>query len=147
MLTINLFNGLVYGALLIVMSSGLALIYGLRRVVNFAHGEFFMLGAYVTYYGMTLMGMGYISALLVATLLIVLAHAVHRHVDPAVVLDAANIHRQARVLLADRRVDARRLLQHFSGMPRWVAIQLLAPDQAFGSGTHGVADLRGSALQ
>ena len=33
MLTINLFNGLVYGALLIVMSSGLALIYGLRRVV------------------------------------------------------------------------------------------------------------------
>lgn len=39
MLTINLFNGLVYGALLIVMCSGLALIYGLRRVVNFAHGR------------------------------------------------------------------------------------------------------------
>ena len=39
MLTINLFNGLVYGALLIVMCSGLALIYGLRRVVNFAHGK------------------------------------------------------------------------------------------------------------
>ena len=47
MLTINLFNGLVYGALLIVMSSGLALIYGLRRVVNFAHGELYMLGAYI----------------------------------------------------------------------------------------------------
>ncbi|MFZ3127076.1 MAG: branched-chain amino acid ABC transporter permease [Rhodoferax sp.] len=49
MLTINLFNGLVYGALLIVMSSGLALIYGLRRVVNFAHGALYMLGAYVGY--------------------------------------------------------------------------------------------------
>mgnify|MGYP006198179639 CR=1 FL=1 len=49
MLTINLFNGLVYGALLIVMCSGLALIYGLRRVVNFAHGSFFMVGIYVAY--------------------------------------------------------------------------------------------------
>ena len=47
MLTIHLFNGLVYGALLIVMSSGLALIYGLRRVVNFAHGALYMLGAYI----------------------------------------------------------------------------------------------------
>jgi branched-chain amino acid transport system permease protein len=49
MLTIHLFNGLVYGALLIVMSSGLALIYGLRRVVNFAHGALYMLGAYIGY--------------------------------------------------------------------------------------------------
>lgn len=49
MLTINLFNGLVYGALLIVMCSGLALIYGLRRVVNFAHGSLYMLGAYIGY--------------------------------------------------------------------------------------------------
>ncbi|MCP3022925.1 branched-chain amino acid ABC transporter permease [Cupriavidus basilensis] len=49
MLTINLFNGLVYGALLVVMCSGLALIYGLRRVVNFAHGSLYMLGAYLGY--------------------------------------------------------------------------------------------------
>src|SRR3989344_3795534 len=49
MFTINLFNGLVYGALLIVMCSGLALIYGLRRVVNFAHGSLYMLGAYIGY--------------------------------------------------------------------------------------------------
>ncbi|MBO9512751.1 MAG: branched-chain amino acid ABC transporter permease [Variovorax sp.] len=46
---VNLFNGLVYGALLIVMCSGLALIYGLRRVVNFAHGSLYMLGAYLGY--------------------------------------------------------------------------------------------------
>jgi branched-chain amino acid transport system permease protein len=49
MLTINVFNGLVYGALLIIMCSGLALIYGLRRVVNFAHGSLYMLGAYIGY--------------------------------------------------------------------------------------------------
>lgn len=47
MLAVQLFNGLVYGALLIVMCSGLALIYGLRRVVNFAHGALYMLGAYI----------------------------------------------------------------------------------------------------
>jgi branched-chain amino acid transport system permease protein len=46
---IHLFNGLVYGALLIVMCAGLALIYGLRRVVNFAHGALYMLGAYLGY--------------------------------------------------------------------------------------------------
>jgi len=44
---IHLFNGLVYGALLIVMCSGLALIFGLRRVINFAHGGLYMLGAYI----------------------------------------------------------------------------------------------------
>lgn len=49
MLMINIFNGLVYGALLIIMCSGLALIYGLRRVVNFAHGSLYMLGAYFGY--------------------------------------------------------------------------------------------------
>lgn len=49
MLTINIINGLVYGALLAIVASGLALIYGLRRVVNFAHGSLYMLGAYVGY--------------------------------------------------------------------------------------------------
>lgn len=49
MLAITLFNGLVYGSLLIIMSAGLALIYGLRRVVNFAHGALYMLGAYIGY--------------------------------------------------------------------------------------------------
>lgn len=46
---IHIFNGIVYGALLIVMCSGLALIYGLRRVINFAHGSLYMLGAYIGY--------------------------------------------------------------------------------------------------
>lgn len=54
----------------VLIAVGLTLVFGVLRVVNFAHGEFFMLGAYVTYYGMTLMGMGYISALLVATLVV-----------------------------------------------------------------------------
>lgn len=46
---INALNGLVYGSLLFVLASGLVLVYGLRRVVNFAHGALYMLGAYVGY--------------------------------------------------------------------------------------------------
>jgi branched-chain amino acid transport system permease protein len=40
-------NGLVYGCLLVILSSGLVLIFGLRQVINFAHGSFYAIGAYV----------------------------------------------------------------------------------------------------
>ena len=40
-------NGFVYGGLLYILAVGLVLIFGLRRVVNFAHGSLFMIGAYV----------------------------------------------------------------------------------------------------
>ncbi|MFA5664432.1 branched-chain amino acid ABC transporter permease [Castellaniella sp.] len=67
----NLFNGLVYGSLLIIMSSGLALIYGLRRVVNFAHGALYMLGAYIGY--TVALQTGFWAALVVAPLAMALA--------------------------------------------------------------------------
>lgn len=47
LLLIQILNGLVYGGLLFIVSVGLVLIFGLRRVVNFAHGSLFMIGAYV----------------------------------------------------------------------------------------------------
>jgi branched-subunit amino acid ABC-type transport system permease component len=40
-------NGIVTGMILALVASGLTLIFGIMDVVNFAHGEFFMLGAYV----------------------------------------------------------------------------------------------------
>ena len=46
---ILILNGLVYGSLLYVLSVGLVLIFGLRRVTNFAHGGLFMVGAYLGY--------------------------------------------------------------------------------------------------
>lgn len=46
---IQILNGLVYGGMLYVLSVGLVLIFGLRRVVNFAHGGLFMVGAYIGY--------------------------------------------------------------------------------------------------
>jgi branched-chain amino acid transport system permease protein len=46
-LAIQTINGLVSGMILALVASGLTLIFGIMDVVNFAHGELFMLGAYV----------------------------------------------------------------------------------------------------
>jgi urea transport system permease protein len=45
----NLFTGLSLGSILILMALGLAIIFGLMGVINMAHGEFMMIGAYATY--------------------------------------------------------------------------------------------------
>jgi branched-chain amino acid transport system permease protein len=52
-----LVNGLVFGGLLGLVALGLALIFGVMRLVNFAHGEFITLGAYVTFMLVTQSGL------------------------------------------------------------------------------------------
>ena len=42
---IGLFNGLSHATTLFLMAAGLTLIFGVTRIVNFAHGSFYMLGA------------------------------------------------------------------------------------------------------
>jgi branched-chain amino acid transport system permease protein len=44
---IQAFNGISYGALLFLVGSGLSLIFGVMRIVNLAHGSYFLLGGYV----------------------------------------------------------------------------------------------------
>src|SRR5436189_642963 len=44
---IQAFNGISYGALLFLLGSGLSLIFGVMRIVNLAHGSYFLLGGYV----------------------------------------------------------------------------------------------------
>jgi len=44
---LQLFNGVSYGALLFLLGSGLSLIFGVMRIVNIAHGSYFLLGSYV----------------------------------------------------------------------------------------------------
>src|SRR6476659_2737650 len=44
---IQTFNGISYGALLFLLGSGLSLIFGVMRIVNLAHGAYFLLGGYV----------------------------------------------------------------------------------------------------
>ena len=49
MIALLIANSLALASLLIMLSSGLALIYGLRDVINFGHGALYMLGAYLGY--------------------------------------------------------------------------------------------------
>jgi branched-chain amino acid transport system permease protein len=67
---VQLLNGLAGASSLFLVAAGLSLIFGVTRIVNFAHGSFFMLGVYVAY---TLVeqlgsGLGFFPALLLAAL-------------------------------------------------------------------------------
>jgi len=51
-------GGLLLGAVYALFSSGLTLIWGMMNIVNFAHGDFVMLGMYVAFVVWTLFGVG-----------------------------------------------------------------------------------------
>jgi branched-chain amino acid transport system permease protein len=70
----SILNGLVYGMLLFMLSSGLTLIFGMMGVLNFAHASFYMLGAYVAF---TLgLRLGFWPALIIAPILVGLLGAI-----------------------------------------------------------------------
>ena len=74
-LVIQTLNGIVTGMILALVASGLTLIFGIMDVVNFAHGELFMLGAYVGTTVLVTTGSFWL-ALLVASVTIALLGAV-----------------------------------------------------------------------
>jgi branched-chain amino acid transport system permease protein len=67
-IALQLFNGLVNGAFYALLSLGLAIIFGVMRVVNFAHGAVYMLGAFAAYLLLQQFGIGFWPALIVAPL-------------------------------------------------------------------------------
>lgn len=60
--------GLINGAFYAILSLGLAVIFGLLNIINFAHGAQYMMGAFVTWMLLTYLGVGYWWALLLAPL-------------------------------------------------------------------------------
>ena len=69
---VQLLNGLASASSLFLVAVGLSLIFGVTRIVNFAHGSFFMLGIYVAYSLVDRLGaqIGYWPALLLAPLVV-----------------------------------------------------------------------------
>jgi len=59
--------GLVLGSSYVLMAAGFSLIWGMMGVLNLAHGEFYMLGAYTAYYSATLLGLDPVLSSLTAT--------------------------------------------------------------------------------
>jgi branched-chain amino acid transport system permease protein len=69
-LLIQIFNGLVNGGFYALLALGLSIIFGMLRIVNFAHGAMYMLGAFVAYYGAELLHLPFFAALVVAPILV-----------------------------------------------------------------------------
>jgi branched-chain amino acid transport system permease protein len=68
----QLLLGLINGSFYAMLSMGLAIIFGLMNVVNFAHGAQYMLGAFVAWFALTQFGVSYWGALIVAPVLVAL---------------------------------------------------------------------------
>jgi branched-chain amino acid transport system permease protein len=66
----QLLIGLINGAFYAILSLGLAIIFGLLNIVNFAHGAQYMLGAFVAWMGLNYLGINYWAALLLAPLVV-----------------------------------------------------------------------------
>lgn len=67
-LLVQLLLGLVNGSFYAMLSLGLAIIFGLLNVINFAHGALYMMGAMVTWMGLSYFGLNYWAMLILAPL-------------------------------------------------------------------------------
>jgi branched-chain amino acid transport system permease protein len=66
----QLLLGLVNGSFYAILSLGLAVIFGMLNVINFAHGALFMLGAMLAWMGLTYLGLPYWAMLVLAPLVV-----------------------------------------------------------------------------
>ncbi|RAM62782.1 ABC transporter permease [Herbaspirillum rubrisubalbicans] len=72
-LTVQLLNGLADASAMFLVAAGLSLIFGVTRIVNFAHGSFYMLGLYVAYSLVDRLGasaLGFWAAVLLSALVV-----------------------------------------------------------------------------
>jgi branched-chain amino acid transport system permease protein len=63
-------NALMLGMTYVLMASGLSLIFGILQIVNFAHGQFYMIGAVVLYWLYMLLGVPYLLAVLLSMVVV-----------------------------------------------------------------------------
>jgi len=84
----QLLLGLINGSFYALLSLGLAVIFGMLRVINFAHGALYMLGAFVSWWLSISLGIPYWGALVVAPLVVGLV---------AIVIEKTMLHRMYRL--------------------------------------------------
>jgi len=66
----QLLVGLINGSFYALLSLGLAVIFGMLNIINFAHGALYMMGAFAAYFLLNTLGLGYWWALLLAPILV-----------------------------------------------------------------------------
>ncbi len=62
----QLVNGISLGSIYALIALGYTMVYGIVRLINFAHGDVFMVGSFVGFYAVTMLGVGFFPALLLA---------------------------------------------------------------------------------
>ena len=62
------FNALTLGSLYGLIAIGYTMVYGILRLINFAHGDIFMMSAYFVFLGITVLNLPWVLAVLVAIL-------------------------------------------------------------------------------
>jgi branched-chain amino acid transport system permease protein len=75
---VQLLNGIQYGFLLFLVASGLTLLFGIMGIINLAHGSFYMIGAYLAYWGTGLTGSLWLGILLALPIALLLGYLVER---------------------------------------------------------------------
>jgi branched-chain amino acid transport system permease protein len=81
----QLLHGLTLGSMYAMVAAGLALMLGVARLINFAHGEFFMLGAYAFWFGYRELGLPYaVAAALAPAAMVAFGIAYQRSVIRAI---------------------------------------------------------------
>lgn len=75
---VQILNGIQYGFLLFLVASGLTLLFGIMGIINLAHGSFYMIGAYLSYWLTGLTGSLWLGILLGLPIALVLGYAVER---------------------------------------------------------------------
>src|SRR2546422_2565672 len=83
----QLIHGLTLGSMYAMVATGLALMFGVVRLINFAHGEFFMLGAYAFWFAFAVLGMPYALAVLVAAGVMAVAGVLYQRTIIRAILD------------------------------------------------------------
>ena len=71
----SLVNGVILGTLYLMMAIGFTLVFGVMRIVNFAHGEFYMMGAFAALIGVTWLGLPYALTLALTVVFAILLGA------------------------------------------------------------------------
>src|SRR5581483_10943769 len=134
----QLVTGLAGASALFIVAAGLTLIFGVTRVVNFAHGSLYMLGAYVAYSALNALGgaTGFWEGVLVATLVVAVLGAAMERALLKPLYDAPELLQ----LIATFGVV---LIVRDATLAVWGAEDLLGPRAP---GFTGAVDLAGSAI-
>lgn len=65
----QIINGVSLGSIYALIALGYTMVYGIIKLINFAHGEIYMLGAYIGYFCMTNLNLGFLPSLIISMVL------------------------------------------------------------------------------